>query len=340
MSKNIVICLDGTWNKPDEDDAEVEKDTNVRNLYELCVKKSPSQVAYYDEGVGSHWYDRIRGGVSGRGLSKNIREGYFEAAKQYKSGDKIFIFGFSRGAYTARSLSGMIYSCGLIKRDQLTDKSIEKAFEVYKKADKEERKIFKKPNNKCPIQMIGVWDTVGALGIPISFLKKYTNKFLQFHDTKLNKDVKSAYHALAIDEQRETFRPSLWDMSKAKKRKNQIVEQVWFAGVHSDIGGGYPQRHHSDIAFKWMIEKAKIQGLLIKEDHGYEFETDVTEQIHDSYKFYYGPKERRVATISEYYTPKIHISVEEKIRKKAGYDPLALVDRKNKKSVAPYEIVE
>lgn len=338
MTKNIVICFDGTWNKPDEADAEVEKDTNVRNLYELCVNNSTDQVAYYDEGVGSHWYDRIRGGVSGRGLSKNIREGYYEVAKQYEHGDKVFIFGFSRGAYTARSLAGMIYSCGLIDHDKLTDKSIEKAFNIYKKGDKEERRDFKSSNAQCTIHMLGVWDTVGALGIPISFFKKFTNRFLEFHDTKLNKEIKSAYHAIAIDEQRETFRPSLWDMTK--KREGQAIEQVWFAGVHSDIGGGYPERSHSDIAFKWMIDKAKHQGLKIKDDHSYEFKQDVTKEIHDSYKIYYGSKERRVATFSEFYTPKIHESVRKKIELKPDYNPLALVDMENRSTLEPYEIVD
>ncbi len=338
MSKNIVICLDGTWNKPDEVDAEKEKDTNVRNLYEVCVNNESEQVAYYDEGVGSHWYDRIRGGVSGRGLSKNIREGYYEVAKQYDPGDRLFVFGFSRGAYTARSLAGMIYSCGLIEPDRLTDKNIETAFDMYKKGDKEERNNFKRSNIQCPIHMIGVWDTVGALGIPIPFLKKFTNKFLQFHDTTLNKETKFAFQAIAIDEQRETFRPSLWNVTK--KNENQIVEQVWFAGVHSDIGGGYPERHHSDVAFKWMLDKAVKQKLKIKEDHGYRFKADVTKDIHDSYKIYYGPKERRVATISEFYTPKVHKSVKEKINKKPYYNPLALVDREDNNSLKPYDIVD
>jgi uncharacterized protein (DUF2235 family) len=344
MSKNIIICLDGTWNKPDEPDAEIEKDTNVRNLYELCVSDSTNQIAYYDEGVGSHWYDKIRGGVSGHGLSKNIREAYYEIARQYKSNgndiDKVFIFGFSRGAYTARSLAGMIYSCGLLEKDKLNEKNIEQAFDVYKKGDKQERTEYKDLNIKCPIHMLGVWDTVGALGIPVSFFKKFTNKFLQFHDTKLNKEIKSAYHAIAIDEQRETFKPSLWDMSN--KKDNQTIEQAWFAGVHSDIGGGYPERHHSDIAFKWMLDKAKDQGIMIHDNHGYEFKPDLTKEIHDSYKKYYGSKERRVASISEDYTPKVHRSVQDKLDKKPGYNPLALVDRESAApaSLKPYEIVE
>lgn len=338
MNKNIVICLDGTWNKPDEPGQEVSTETNVKNLYDICLKGDDSQSVYYDQGVGSHWYDRIRGGISGRGLSKNIREAYYEVARRYDEGDKVFLFGFSRGAYTARSLGGMIYSCGLLEKDSLTEKTVENAFDVYREGDHWEREQFKSKNRKCPVEMIGVWDTVGALGIPIGFIKKFTDRFLQFHDTKLNKEVKAAYHALALDEQRHTFQPTLWDVTK--KRPGQVVEQVWFSGVHSDIGGGYPQRHHSDIAFQWMVEKARQNhGLKLSPDYGYTFEPDITKSIHDSYEIYYGGKERRVATASEVYTPKVHISVKEKMAAKRSYRPLALVDLKKRATLEPYAVV-
>ncbi|MDM8515402.1 DUF2235 domain-containing protein [Desulfobacterales bacterium HSG16] len=334
--KNIVICLDGTWNKPDEEKHEESEETNVRNLWEILDKNDRNkQVVYYDQGVGSHWYDRIRGGISGRGLSKNIKEAYFEVCKCYDDGDKVFIFGFSRGAYTARSLAGMIYSCGLLDRNKLTDHYIQEAFDVYKKADKHERMRYKEKNKRCEIEVIGVWDTVGAMGIPIGFLKKMTNKFSQFHDTKLNKEIKHAYHALAIDEQRETFKPALWDVTK--KYDHQIVEQVWFAGVHSDIGGGYKERHHSDVAFKWMIEK--VRNKLIINDSDYAYAIDVFEKIHDSYRIYYGCKERRIASATDIHTPCVHSSVLEKMQKVADYKPLALVDIEDKKTLAPYIVV-
>ncbi|WP_345974920.1 DUF2235 domain-containing protein [Sulfurimonas sp. HSL3-7] len=334
--KNIIICLDGTWNKPDEGRHEENKETNVRNLWELLEKDEPQkQVVYYDEGVGSHWYDRIRGGVSGRGLSKNIREAYFEVCRHYVPGDRVSIFGFSRGAYTARSLAGMVYSCGVIPREQLTDNAIEEAFEVYKKADKPTRAEYKSKNITCEIEIVGVWDTVGALGIPVGFLKKYTNKFLQFHDTKINREIKHAYHALAIDEQRETFRPTLWHVRD--KNAHQDIEQVWFAGVHSDVGGGYKQRAHSDIAFRWMIHK--IRDMVLLDDSTYPYRVDATKEIHDSYKIYYGPKERRVASATDIYTPYVHASVLEKIQKVPDYRALALVDIEDRATLAPYRVV-
>lgn len=290
----------------------------------------------YDEGVGSHWYDRIRGGVSGRGLGKNIREAYYEVCKHHEDGDKVFIFGFSRGAYTARSLGGMIYSCGLLQKNNLTDNSIEKAYNVYKEADKFQRDQFKLSNRKCEIEVIGVWDTVGALGIPIGFLKKASNKLLQFHDTKLNREVKHAYHALAIDEQRESFKPTLWDVMR--NIPDQVVEQVWFAGVHSDVGGGYKERHHSDIAFKWMIDK--IKNKLLFNANVYSFKPDLAQDIHDSYKKFYGGKERRVASVTDIYIPRVHHSVAEKIRLQPNYRPLALVDLEDRNTAAPYNIVD
>lgn len=337
MSKNIIICLDGTWNKPDEKPHKESEETNVRNLWEILEKSQlDKQVVYYDEGVGSHWYDRIRGGVSGRGLAKNIREAYFELCKTYDRGDKVFIFGFSRGAYTARSLAGMIYSCGLLNKNNLTDKSIQNVFDVYKKSDRHERNNYKNSNITCEIEVIGVWDTVGSLGIPIGFLKKITNKFMQFHDTKINKEIRYAYHAVSIDEQRETFRPTLWDVASA--RKSQVIDQVWFSGVHCDIGGGYKERHHSDIPFKWMI--SKIKDKVILNDESYPYSGDVSREIHDSYKRYYGGKERRVASATNVHTPSVHLSVLKKLESNNGYKPLALVDLEDRATLLPYNVTE
>jgi len=337
MSKNIVLCIDGTWNKPDEKLHNENEETNVRNLWELLEKNnSAKQVVYYDEGVGAHWYDQIMGGISGKGLSKNIREAYFELCKSYHTGDKVFIFGFSRGAYTARSLAGMIYSCGLLNNENLTEQSVKHAFDIYKKSDESVRSNFKKNNIKCEIETLGVWDTVGSLGIPIGFLKKISSRYIQFHDTKINKEIKNAYHAVSIDEQRSAFLPTLWDVNLAKK--HQVVEQVWFSGVHSDIGGGYKERHHSDIPFQWMI--SKLKGKVIFNNKTYPYSDDVSQQIHDSYKIYYGGKQPRVATVTDTYTPKVHISVLDKLNKINSYEPLALVALKDRTTLLPYIITE
>ncbi|PKH04782.1 DUF2235 domain-containing protein [Moritella sp. Urea-trap-13] len=348
MSKNIILCLDGTWNKPDEDAHAENEETNVRNLWEILDKTQPKrQVVYYDEGVGSQWYNSIIGGISGWGLAQNIREAYFELCQHYQRGDKIFIFGFSRGAYTARSLAGMIYSCGLLNKDQLTDKSVEHAFDIYKNADKRERASFKENNTTCQIEVIGVWDTVGALGIPLGFLKQITNQYLQFHDTKLNKDVLHAYHAVAIDEQREAFKPTLWATTSSTDEQlrteeivqeiTQKIEQVWFSGVHADIGGGYKARHHSNVAFNWMI--AKIKHKVALDIRHYPYPEDVSKKIHDSYKFYYGGKARRLASVTDINTPSVHVSVLKKLTLIDDYTPLALVDLHRRVGLAPYKVV-
>jgi len=170
------------------------------------------------------------------------------------------------------------------------------------------------------------------LGIPIGFLKEVSDEHYQFHDLTLNKEIRHAYHAVAIDEQRSTFDVSLWAVTSASD--DQTVEQVWFAGVHSDVGGGYKERHHSDIAFKWMLDK--IRDKVDLDDSKYPYAIDVSQNIHDSYKFYYGSKKRRVADATDIYTPHVHHSVEEKLKLLPSYKALALVDIDSRPSLAPY----
>ncbi len=330
-----MLCFDGTWNRPDDPDEESSQETNVRLFYELLVNQPSStsqQIAFYDEGVGCHWYDRIRGGISGFGLTKNILEGYYHLCSNYQPEDKVALIGFSRGAFTARSLAGLIYSCGLIPRQQLSENTIEESWEVYKQATKPERQVYKAKHHQCPVEMIGVWDTVGSLGIPIGLLKKISDKLVQFHDTRLNREVKAAYHALAIDEQRSTFDPTLWD--DTQPYPNQTVEQVWFAGVHADVGGGYQNKHHSNISLAWMINKAKCHHLQFKEPH-LPLAYDVSQPHHESYHLLFGRKKRRVAST----TDRVHLTVQEKLNTRAEYTPLALVDRKPG-GLTPYHMVE
>ncbi|MGZ9271285.1 MAG: DUF2235 domain-containing protein [Candidatus Binatia bacterium] len=337
MTKNIALFLDGTWNKPDDPGANDSKKTNVRILYEMSYQNN-DQKAYYDSGVGTEWYDDKIGGTTGFGLSQNIKQAYYKLCVLYENGDKIFLFGFSRGAFTARSLAGLVYHCGLIKAHEFSEGDIDDMFNIYKRDDQNAKQRCKENNSCCPIEMIGVWDTVGSLGIPKIFVdEKSTDRYIQFHDTALSPEVKAAYHALAIDEQRRAFTPTLWN--EPRKDADQILEQVWFAGVHSDIGGGYPDRHHSNIALKWMLECAKRHGLKIKYDHPYTFQLDLRKDIHDSYSGIYGPKRPRQARVQGNYTPKVHRSVVEKRRLRPDYWPRALVDADNDETLAPYEIV-
>ena len=268
MSKRIIICSDGTWNTPDQKDEGVISPTNVAKLA-MCVAPFAGdgrrQLLYYDSGVGTNWYDRIRGGVSGVGISRNILQAYRFLMKQYEDGDDIFLFGFSRGAYTVRSLGGLLRNSGLLHTDNLH--KLDDAYRLYRRRDKEshpraiESELFRRTySREVRVHCIGVWDTVGALGIPsrnFDIVNKLLN--VEFHDVDLSSRIDNAFQALAIDERRSAFEPCVW--RKQDSASSQRLEQVWFSGVHSNIGGGYRDTGLSDIALSWMMERAEECGL-------------------------------------------------------------------------------
>jgi uncharacterized protein (DUF2235 family) len=268
--KRIVLCFDGTWNKPADENlpANQQVETNVRRFFESVDKDGPDgtqQVRWYDEGVGSKWYDRYVGGAIGAGLEKNILDGYKVLAREYAEGDEVYILGFSRGAYTARSLVGMIRNCGLVYNKQLTLR-LAMAYGIYRTRgdgpDSEAAKAFKSMfAREIKIKFLGVWDTVGALGIPLDVLEQFNAKFYEFHDTSLSKIVENAYHAVAIDEHREIFDACLWNPATEPEQK---MEQRWFVGAHCDVGGGYAERELSDMTLRWMQDKAAALGLALK----------------------------------------------------------------------------
>jgi uncharacterized protein (DUF2235 family) len=267
--KRIVLCCDGTWNRADQENAGKPCPTNVIKIaYRLC-KVAPdgvNQIVYYDQGVGTgDLEDHLLGGATGAGLEQNIHDAYIFLLANYLPGDEIYIFGFSRGAFTARSIGGMIHKCGIISREHVEQYlGAEKLYHdagvhADDAAAQEFRKSFSVDGDQpTPVQMIGVWDTVGALGIPLRGLRAHNKQEFQFLDTDLNPAVKFAYHALAIDEHRGPFEPTLWDSDPAP---GQTIEQVWFPGVHSDVGGGYKETDLSDGPLEWMIERAKRAGL-------------------------------------------------------------------------------
>jgi len=267
--KRIVICFDGTWNKPaDEALAPAGQiETNVCRFYESVEDQAADgikQVKWYDEGVGSKWYDRFIGGAIGAGLEINIVQGYEFLAKQYEDDDEVYVLGFSRGAYTARSLVGMIRNCGLIYPKHLTLR-VPMAYGIYRtrgdNVDSFTAKLFRSSfSREIKIKFIGVWDTVGALGIPLDVLKDVNMKFYEFHDTNLSHIVENAYHAVAIDEHRRDYTAALWNPDTAPQQK---LEQRWFIGAHCDVGGGYNDRRLSDITLQWMQDKAGALGLAV-----------------------------------------------------------------------------
>lgn len=272
--KRIITCSDGTWNKPNETFKGKPVETNVQKIFESICNSDDQQIAqikFYDEGIGADgsWLSRRLDGATGKGIDDNILSAYKFILWNYEPNDELYLFGFSRGAYTARSLAGLIRNCGVLKNNDLS--LIKEAYRIYRNHDAvtdpngEEAMAFKQKHSyyNLRIKFIGVWDTVGALGIPSRWFQWYNNKKYQFHDTKLSSITDNAYQALAIDEKRENFKPTLWEKSDKVLRGEvqQMMEQVWFAGVHSNIGGGYPDQSLSDITLNWMVNKAKAAGL-------------------------------------------------------------------------------
>lgn len=265
--KRLIICCDGTWNSADQEKNGAPCPTNVVKLAHRIAKRDGDipQIVCYVEGVGTgNSLDRLTGGAFGDGLEDNIYQAYRFLIANYEPGDEIYLFGFSRGAFTARSIAGMIRKCGVLS-PAAVDRYRE-AVELYRNPqhpDEDVPQEFRTANSICSgeeikIRLIGVWDTVGSLGIPLRGLRFLTRQKHQFHDTELSGSVEYGYHALAIDEYRPPFEPTLW---AAKPKPGQTVEQVWFAGSHSDVGGGYPIAGLSDVALEWMIKKASAVGL-------------------------------------------------------------------------------
>ena len=274
MAKRIVVCCDGTWNTPDEAEHGVATPTNVTKAALTVAprdSKGIEQHVFYDKGVGTGVFDHLRGGAFGWGLSKKIKEAYQFVVANYDLGDELYFFGFSRGAYTVRSTVGFIRNSGLLKREFI-DK-LDDAYTLYRRRDDEshprgiEAQLFRKSfSYEVRIKFIGVWDTVGALGIPLSGFR-FLNKRWAFHDVQLSTWVDNAYQALAIDEKRKPFKPAIWEQQADAGKVNQKLEQVWFAGVHTNVGGGYEDAGLSDIALLWMIQNAEACGLAFDQDY-------------------------------------------------------------------------
>ena len=350
VSKNIVICSDGTGNRGGK-----TRGTNVWRIFNAVDRhdavdgnnESLKQITYYDDGVGTHnlrWL-RLLGGAFGWGLSRNILEAYAFLAMNYEPGDKIYLFGFSRGAFTVRSLAGVINRCGLMTREAVMDagkyrrRVLKLILKAYRKIDKGEKRKLRKEVckvlkstktcfHKCriPIHFIGVWDTVDAVGLPFDEIplldpilrRVRRRRRWKFHDRKLGCHVRHAYQALSLDDERKTFYPLIWQHpnhcpekvetnaeleldcntdDEKNRPEEQIIEQVWFAGVHSNVGGGYPKDSMSLVSLDWMMGKAEERDLKFLDGarENVRLNADVHGRLYDSRvglrAFYrYGPR--------------------------------------------------
>ena len=308
--KRLIVCMDGTWNRKDQREDGIPTPTNVAKVYNIVETSTDDgieQMRYYHSGAGTEndIVEKIAGGAVGADIDRHIRNAYRWLSSHYEKGDQIYLFGFSRGAFSARSLAGMIYRCGLLKKRGNTQEDEDRLWRdvkrVYSECYRRERRVkfsdllYHEESiietedgsiEAIPIRFVGVWDTVGALGVPdrmaIANLLDNPSNYA-YHDMSLQPNIITARHALAIDEMRSSFSPLLWryeeDGDTLAKRD---IKELWFAGVHADVGGGYPHSGLSDIALKWMLDEAKKCGLRLQEDRLSYIRPNPSAILHDS----------------------------------------------------------
>lgn len=326
MAKNIIFCADGTWNSPsqDEDGDSVTDPTNVYKLF-LCLDGADSpdalltaneqertlstngttwQIAKYIHGVGDsrNPIRRLMGGAFGAGVISRIVRGYTFISRNYERGANIFIVGFSRGAYTARALGGLIAAQGLLAPSLTKDKELAYRYGAeawYRYRNRTAPKfnldrlwevardlpaflsagVLKDADFVAVDQIaaVAVWDTVGALGIPRFNGDGERVDAFEFCNRKLSKKVANGFHAVAVDEQRNDFTPTLWDAA-------DNVKQVLFPGAHCDVGGGYPMTDNesglSDGGLKWMMDQLGGVGVLFSKAGPYAINPSATGVAH------------------------------------------------------------
>lgn len=273
--KRIAICADGTWDNVDRVDAATGKPrpTNVTKMARAILPRDASgvdQVVYYHDGVGTgRGLDKWTGGAFGDGIEAIVRTLYRFILYNYVPGDDLYLFGFSRGAFTVRTLAGFMNRVGLLQKDD--DYFIPEAWHCYEQNVRPGllawTQVFQKLRDvePCPpIHCIGVWDTVGELGVPGFLGRLVSPDRYKFHDISLTPPIRHAYQALAIDERRKPFMPSVWERPAGWAGE---LEQQWFAGSHSNVGGGYSPDGLANVALHWMVSRAATRGLAF--DHQY-----------------------------------------------------------------------
>jgi uncharacterized protein (DUF2235 family) len=334
MRKRLIVCSDGTWGTAEGAVGGIFRPTNVVKIEQAILASAPDgtpQAGFYDAGVGTgNLVDMVSGGILGLGLSQNVEDAYRFLAQNYSEDDEIYLFGFSRGAYTVRSVAGFIRKCGLLKKAELGH--LAEAFALYRRrddtADTPDAKDFRERYSRPPlrIKFIGVWDTVGALGIPVDLpLRFLTIGCYQFHDVALSRSVDFAYHAVAIDERRAPFEPTLWEQHSEPGK--QVMEQKWFVGDHMDVGGGHRSEALSDVALLWLIERAQATGLAFDGDALSALRPDPLGTLHDSREFPFNllPEHIRPIGVKERGNEKLHPSVRERYGADPSYRPENLV---------------
>ncbi len=338
MGKNIVLLSDGTGNSA----ADLHK-TNVWRVYRAL--STDNQLYEYDDGIGTSSFRPLAllSGAVGLGLARNVRHLYAFLSRNYNGADqdKVFAFGFSRGAYTIRMLIGLVRNQGLVDSN-LSEESFQREILRRWTAFRQQRfrRLGKAVVPQVPLEdvvrergrvpnfeFVGLWDTVGAYGLPVEELQQIIDFCVypfSFRDRRLSSIVKCAYHALSLDDERRTFHPILWD--ERRKEDADRIWQVWFPGVHANVGGGYPKDGLSYISLDWMVSKASQLGVKFLEDHLREIrnQADAHDDLYNSragFGAYYRYSPRPVSRLCDdefndvkIDRPKVHASVFERIR--------------------------
>jgi uncharacterized protein (DUF2235 family) len=369
QQKRLAIFLDGTWNS-------VDSNTNVWRMRALTAAKSKdgkTQLVYYELGVNG-----FMGGVFGQGLDENIRLAYEWLIENYNDGDEIYIFGFSRGAFTARSLAGLIAIDGILKAGAPI--GVTELFDRYKKGNEEsiwtlkemetsgdisklteQEKWLLKYSQPANVKVIGVWDTVGSVGLAAGDIPGISRSQFDYLQTGLRIHILNGYHALAIDEHRNDFAPTLWDVRHPKDPSAVIaqarplsgVEQRWFVGAHANVGGGYQTDLLAQAPLRWMMKKAESQGLSFRSEVNLDGDA-LKAPTADSYKsFAYGlyawisrPLYRTIGSEPNVRDDGTHINVNETIdagvfgrwRADPTYRPANLAEWAQRKKVNPTQL--
>lgn len=325
--RNHVIIIDGTMSRLDEGD-----ETNAGILYKLLAELGATrdQTFTYDPGVQGEGLRKWLIVAAGIGINRSIRNAYGVLASRYRPGDRIYLFGYSRGAYAVRSLAGMISRIGLLRHEVATERRIQRAYRHYEAAQiRPSSRQFSQAycHLDVGIKFLGVWDTVKALGLPYPILNRLAPMATEFHDHRLSATTQNAYHALALDENRISYSPLPWKVGPEFKGQ---VEQMWFAGTHGDVGGQVRRRpaarNLSNIPLVWILEKAAENGLILPADWMHEFPCNPAAPMVGSYRatgrYFIARRPREVGTCS---SESIHPSVRKRMEKRRRYRPKAKI---------------
>jgi len=330
---NHVVIMDGTLSTLNP-----LLETNAGLTYKLLCSMPASTTLslLYEEGIQWCRMSSLIDLAAGRGITRQIQRAYGFIASRYRPGDRIYLFGFSRGAYGVRSLAGVIDRIGLLRREHATESNISQVFRYYRdKNHSETVKVFSRKYccQETQIEMVGVWDTVKALGIQYPVLWRLAPQPVDFHNAALGNTTKNGFQALALNESRIAFKPVLW---KTHPDWKGHLEQAWFRGAHPDVGGHLgtfqAARGLSNIPLVWMLERAETCGLPLPTGWRAQFPTDPDARAHGSYRgiaklFLARRKRVPLRDASEYIHPSVFLakgkSLPRGLRRLSGATPAA-----------------